>query len=217
MIYCGGQPNPDALSVAGWRRAGSTRGARGRSRRARSGIGCSRSSCGLRSTPVDSVRQPADSRRPARAGRARQPQASDSVDAGGGPEGARPETVHVHDHQRSRVTGLCLANTASGKIHFTLARWPAIGTRCVTSSGWSLRSGSPCRRVETSFSRSLPSAAPKTPHFNTSNLNPLEPSPLPTSLATADPEMSRTIMPARHLIVTGDTNPLARDLFLENS
>jgi hypothetical protein len=54
---------------------------------------------------------------------------------------------------------LCLANIASGQKSFDGGVVARHSTRqCMTSFGRSLRSDSPCRRVETSCSRALPSA-----------------------------------------------------------
>ncbi len=48
-------------------------------------------------------------------------------------------------------------------------------------------------------------------------LQPARTFPAADFLAAPYPEMSRTIMPPRELIVTRDPNALARDLFLEDS
>ena len=66
------------------------------------------------------VRQPAHSRGSARAGRARQPQARDSADAGGRLEGAGAEALQVHDDERSRSAGR--GESARSAVHGRRAR-----------------------------------------------------------------------------------------------
>jgi hypothetical protein len=69
------------------------------------------------------------------------------------------DDLRVHVECRIDLRVPVPRHTASGNNSFDVWRggWPFYA-RCVTSSGWSLRSGSPCGRVEICCSRSLPSA-----------------------------------------------------------